>query len=127
MDQAVVLPSRGTQAGELSRQDCQRNAESWEGLTKDQHTQGTRQWEGRSAQKDLKVLADNRLTISQPGTGVPRVGNSILGCRINSIEGSDPFPLLELSTGELHPVLGLHKYKKHGTTESRIGPQTWRN
>ncbi|GAB0190032.1 mitochondrial enolase superfamily member 1 [Grus japonensis] len=45
--------------------------------------QGTNQLEGRSVEKDLEVLLDNKLTISQLCMLVAKAAKSILGCRID--------------------------------------------
>lgn len=76
MDQVFVLEKR---AGRTVT-GAQSAVTPWEGMTKGSVHTGASWLEGRSAQKDLKV--DSKLTMSQPGPGVPRVGISILGCRI---------------------------------------------
>lgn len=94
--------------------------------------QGTSQLEGRSAEKDVGVLVDNKTTTSQTCTLAAKAAGSIVGCRIDQIKGNYPSPLLSTDediTGEL--LLGWASPSTRNIwtywNESRIGPQRLRD
>ena len=77
--------------------------------------------ERRSAEKDLGVLVDNRLVMSQMCALVARMANGILGCIKEcgqQVRGGDPPPLLcpgQASPGVLYPVLSSLAEKRQGS------------
>lgn len=135
-----MLPSGGTwtdwrteQAG-TSQSSARGNAKSctWGGVPGTSTCRAPASWKGRSAEKDVGVLVDNKMTISQTCTLVAKAAGSIVGCRIDQIKGNYPSPLLstdEAITGELHLGWAFPSTRNIWTywNESRIEPQRLRN
>ncbi|GAB0180624.1 hypothetical protein GRJ2_000527700 [Grus japonensis] len=79
-----------------------------------QHILGATPLESSPAERDLGVLVDTRLNMSQQWALAAKKANALLGCVRQSkccqqVEGGDPSPLLstgEATPGELCPVLG---------------------
>ncbi|GAB0184842.1 hypothetical protein GRJ2_000949500 [Grus japonensis] len=76
-----------------------------------------------SAEKDLEVLVDKQLSMSQQCALMAKKANGILGCIKNlcgqQVKGSYPAPLLcpgEAMSGILCPVLGSPVQERQGTT-----------
>ncbi|GAB0183870.1 mitochondrial enolase superfamily member 1 [Grus japonensis] len=77
-----------------------------------------------TAEKDLGVLVDNKVSMSQQCALVAKKTNGILGCIKKSVasrstEGAYPRPLLcpgEATSGILCPVFGTPVQERQGTT-----------
>lgn len=53
---------------------------SWDVITPERHRQGDKRLEGSLAEKELGVLVDSRLSMSQQHALAVRNANCILGC-----------------------------------------------
>jgi len=88
-----------------------------------QYRLGDDQLESGFVGKNLVVLLDNKVTMSQEDVLVTKKANGTLGCikeeHCQQIKGGDLHPLLcpgEVSSGGLGPVLGYPVLQRYGTT-----------
>jgi len=86
-----------------------------------------RQWiEGSSEEKDLDVLLDEKLNVTQQCMLAAQKGNHILGCIKKSVasrlmEGILPLCSGEIPSGVLRPALEPSAQERHGPV--RVGPE----
>ncbi|GAB0180047.1 mitochondrial enolase superfamily member 1 [Grus japonensis] len=88
-----------------------------------QHTLSATQLESSIVEKNLWVLVDTKLNMSQQCALGSTKANGILGCTktkyCQQVEGGDPSPLLsigEAASGVLCPALGSSVQETHGHT-----------
>ncbi|KAJ7404585.1 hypothetical protein BTVI_71926 [Pitangus sulphuratus] len=99
------------------------NAEfyTWGGITPcSSNRQGADQLESNSVEKDLGVLVENKLPMSQQCVLVARKANEILQCITKNTDSRSREVILPLSptedaSGELFPVLGLSEQERRNS------------